>query len=117
MSIYVTTHAEKVYLERWQIRRSDKGELHFVGFSIVDCDGRVSTPVKTFDPVKRTGITASGSKYRLVGRAGRDSDAEYVWSVASRVWGITSWTDVTADLVPDWRQGLPLTEHDDDQVY
>jgi hypothetical protein len=99
-----------VYLERWQIRRSDKGELHFVGFNIADCDGRVSTPVKTFDPVKRTGITASGSKYRLVGRAGRDSDAEYVWSIASRVWGITSWTDITADLVPDWRQAQSLAE-------
>jgi hypothetical protein len=116
MSIYVTTQAEKIYLERWQIRRSNTGDLHFVGFNVVDCDGRVSTPVKTFDPVKRTGITASGSSYRLVGRAGHCSDAEYVWRIASKVWGITSWTDITAELVPDWRQGLPLTEHDDDQV-
>ena len=115
MPIYVSTQADKVYLERWQIRRSDKGDLHFVGFSVTDCDGRVSTPVKTFDPVKRTGITASGSRYRLVGRAGHCSDAEYVWRIASKAWGITSWTDATPELVPDWRQGLPITEGDDEE--
>lgn len=109
MSFHVASGAETVLLERWSIRQSDKGERHFVGHSALDCDGRVSTPIKSFDPVTRTGTTASGSRYQLMGRAGRDSDAEYVWRIASKAWGIQTWTDVTPDLVPDWRNGLPLS--------
>ncbi|SFU26333.1 hypothetical protein [Paraburkholderia aspalathi] len=112
MSFYVTSSAEMVFLERWSIRQSDKGERHFVGHNVLGCDGRVSTPIRAFDPLTRTGTTASGSNYRLVGRAGRDSDAEYVWGIASRAWGIETWTDVTPDLVPDWRSELPLIDDD-----
>ncbi|REG52094.1 hypothetical protein B0G80_8610 [Paraburkholderia sp. BL6669N2] len=112
MSIYMSSGAEMVLLERWSIRQSDKGERHFVGYDILACDGRVSTPIRSFDPVTRTATTASGSKYQLVGRAGRDSDGEYVWSIASKAWGIGVWTDVTPDLVPDWRSALPLADDD-----
>ena len=110
MSLYVTSGAERVYLERWSIRESDKGERHFLGHNIHSQDGRVSTPIRSFDPVTRTGTTATGSKYRLLGRAGRDSDAEYVWGTAVKAWGIKKWEDVTASLVPDWKIGLPLTD-------
>jgi hypothetical protein len=110
VSIYVTTSAEEVLMERWSIRESDKGSRHFVGRDVVKDDGRVSTPIQSFDPVTRTGVTASGSTYQLVGRAGRDADAEYVWNIASRAWGYETWTDITADLVPDWRNGLSLSK-------
>jgi hypothetical protein len=113
VSIYVTTSAEDVWLERWSIRESDKGERHFLGYDVLSCDCRVSTPIATFDQASRTGTTASGSRYRLVGRAGRDSDAEYVWGVASKVWGIKAWKDVTGDLVPDWRRAVPLSGDDE----
>jgi hypothetical protein len=98
-----------VVLERWSIReRDDTSERHFVGFDTVNNDGRVSTPIRVFDPVTRTGSTATGSTYQLVGRAGRDKDAEYVWSRVVRIWKIESWQDVTQDLVPNWRQALAI---------
>lgn len=105
MSVYVLPRAH-VVLERWTIREADNGNRHFVGHDRVEGDGRVSTPIQTFDPVTRTGSTASGSTYQLVGRAGRDSDAEYVWSNAVKAWEIKAWRDVTQELVPDWRQAL-----------
>lgn len=96
-----------VVLERWSIReRADTGERHFVGFDTVNNDGRVSSPIRAFDPITRTGSTATGSTYQLVGRAGQDGDAEYVWARVVRVWELKSWQDVTQVLVPDWRQGL-----------
>ena|SRR5258707_4836331 len=112
MRFYFSSSADMVLLERWSIRQSDKGERHFVGYDVLACDGRVSTPIRSFDPVTRTATTASGSTYQLVGRAGRDSDGEYVWRIASKAWGIGVWTDVTPDLVPDWRKALPLADDD-----
>jgi hypothetical protein len=108
MSIYVTTQPEIVNLAQWSIRASDKGERHFVGFHLDRGDGRVSTPIREFDPVTRTGRTASGSTYHLIGRAGRHSDAEYVWRIAAKAWGIEKWADITAELVPNWREDLTL---------
>jgi hypothetical protein len=101
---------------RWSIRESDKGEKHFLGHNILSQNGRVSTAIRFFDPVTRTGTTATGSKYRLLGKAGRDSDAEYVWGAAAKAWGIKKWEDVTASLVPDWRVGLPLTDSELDEM-
>jgi hypothetical protein len=100
MSLYFLAPCH-VVLERWSIReREDTGERHFVGFDAVNNDGRVSTPIQAFDPKTRT--------YELVGRAGHDRDGEYVWSRVLRIWEIKSWKDVTPDLVPDWRQALPI---------
>ncbi|REG49640.1 hypothetical protein B0G80_6038 [Paraburkholderia sp. BL6669N2] len=110
MSLYSLTGGEEVSLERWSIREADCGTRHFVGFDLAHHDGRVSTPIMSFDPKTRTGTTASGSIYRLVGRAGRDRDAEYVWGRAARGWGIAQWTDITPSLVPDWREAYPLSE-------
>ncbi|WP_341317466.1 hypothetical protein WN982_40050 [Paraburkholderia sp. IMGN_8] len=115
MSVYTVLHGEEVFLERWSIRESDRGTRHFVGFDIRRGDGRVSTPINEFDPATRTGKTENGSRYQLIGRAGHDSDAEYVWRIAIRAWGIGSWTDVTAELVPNWRQGLLLASGDGDE--
>jgi hypothetical protein len=109
MPIHCANGGDKVVLERWCVRETQTGSRHFVGFNIVGGEGRVSTPIQSFDPVMRTGLTASGSTYFLVGRAGHDSDAEYVWSLASKIWKIERWKDITAELVPDWRQGLPLS--------
>jgi hypothetical protein len=112
MSIYIAT-GSVVVLERWSIRETSAGTRHFLGFNLVDGDGRVSTPIQSFDPVTRTGVTESGSTYRLVGRAGHDQDAEYVWAIAAKAWEVEQWRDITAELVPDWQQGLPLSEQRD----
>jgi hypothetical protein len=110
MPIGVNMFSEHVILERWSIRETEAGARHFVGFSIVDNEGRVSTPILTFDPDSRTGTTSSGSTYTLVGRAGSDKDAEYVWRHAARTWKVEKWRDVTPELAPDWRMWLPRTE-------
>lgn len=114
MPIYVSTSSAHVVLERWSIREAGDGRRHFVGYSILDCDGRVSTPICSFDPVTRTGTTESGSTYQLVGRAGHDKDAEYVWSHAAKAWKVETWKDVTQDLVPNWRQGLAVDKPSQD---
>ncbi|MGF6770629.1 hypothetical protein P3T18_003108 [Paraburkholderia sp. GAS199] len=106
---------EKIFLERWCIRESNKGKRHFLGFSASDCYGRVSTPIVSFDPRTRTGVTSTGRKYYLLGRAGLDKDADYVWHRAARVWDITSWRDVTQQLCPDWRNPFPEAEADFDR--
>lgn len=100
----------EVVLECWSIRQASDGTRYFVGWNVYSRNGRVSTPIVSFDPQRRTGLTRSGSAYRLVGRAGHDSDAEYVWNHALRVWGISTWRDVTAELIPDWRNPDPLIE-------
>lgn len=97
-----------VVLELWCIRETDSGTRHFVGYNIVDGDGRVSTPIVEFDPEMGSGVTSSGSRYQLVGRAGQNRDAEYIWALATKAWNITSWTDITPTLVPDWRRGYVL---------
>jgi hypothetical protein len=74
----------------------------------MDGEGRVSTPITQFDAVTGTGVTSNGSRYQLVGRAGHNRDAEYVWALATKLWDIGSWTDITAALVPDWRRGYVL---------
>lgn len=95
-------------LELWCIRETDAGTRHFVGYNIVDGEGRVSTPIAVFDPVTGTGVTSNGIRYQLVGRAGQNRDAEYVWALAAKAWDVKSWTDVTPMLVPDWRRGYVL---------
>ena len=88
-----------VWLERWRVLQADLVFRHFVGFCIADQDGRVSTPIVSFNAVERTGITASGRRYILVGLPGFDDDAEYVWECYSRVFGIKEVVDVSEEYV------------------
>ncbi|RQS59703.1 hypothetical protein DID96_35200 [Burkholderia sp. Bp8963] len=110
MPIYRTSSVEDeptIYLAHWSVRKTGDGTLHLVGVNLVTQDGRVSTSVKQFDTERRVALTASGRRYELIGAGGYDADAEYVWNWAIRAWRIAVWTDVTAELVPDWRHGLP----------
>jgi len=116
MSIHASSSVDDdpvVSLESWSIRESNTGARHFVGFNLAERDGRVSTAIISFDSIMRTGVTATGRRYVLVGRAGFDRDAEYVWQWAVRQWRIQKWSDVTAELVPDWRQPLPAGPRDE----
>lgn len=109
MSIYsahTVSERPEIYLECWSIRETSAGNLHLVGFNIEDRDGRVSSRIVELDCARRIGATLTGRRYFLVGRAGYNSDAEYVWNWCVRNWNIESWKDVTADLIPDWRRGV-----------
>lgn len=111
MSIYTGAPVDDeptITLGAWSIRETNTGSRHFVGFNLASLDGRVSTPIVSFDPDTRTGVTASGRRYVLVGPAGFDRDAEYVWGWAARQWKVESWEDVSATLVPDLRLPLPV---------
>ena len=66
-------------LVRWRVYEGEDGARHFVGYNITEGEGRVSSAVTSFDPATRRGVTASGRVYALVGPAGYDADAEYVW--------------------------------------
>jgi hypothetical protein len=72
-----------VVLKDWNILmiKSPSGGFSelFVGFSVGDGLGRVSTVIKNYDETSREGSTFSGSTYRLIGEPGLPhSDAIYV---------------------------------------
>lgn len=109
MSIYLGPSAKDIpviFLERWSIRETPSGNRYFVGFCTELCDGRVSTPIVSFDPRTRIGLTESGREYRLMGRAGFDKDADYVWNCVVSVRKLARWADITKQLCPDWRNPL-----------
>lgn len=72
--------AGAVELIEWNIIEIPQtGTRHFVGFSIYDKFGRVSTPIVEFDEVTFLGKTQSGSEYLLKGAPGKvHDDALYV---------------------------------------
>lgn len=67
----------EVRLSPWQIY-AVKDSLHFVGQRPGWGEGRVSTPITSFDPETGRGITESGRIYQLVGPPGYDREADYV---------------------------------------
>ena len=77
----------EISLELWNIVEIKIGESntrHFVGYCVEDRQGRVSTPILTFDKDKGVGTTRSGSKYQLVGEPGHvHPDGLYVFEVTT----------------------------------
>lgn len=69
-----------VVLRKWNIIKIEEtGSKHFVGFSIYDHLGRVSTPIVEFDRVAGKGVTESGSIYSFEEPPGKvHTDALYV---------------------------------------
>jgi hypothetical protein len=68
--------------------------IHFAGYT--GYEGRVCSPVKTYDPVTKRGVTQSGRVYELVpDRPGLNGDADYVWHNWLRRNGNPKFTDVT----------------------
>jgi len=110
MSLCAAIGGGEVVLGRWSIRETNSERRHFLGLNLAYGDGRVSTPIQSFDPGTRTGVTTSGSTCRLVEPVGQDKDPEYVGFYAAKAWEIEQWRDITAELVPDCRRDLPLSE-------
>src|SRR4051812_5100314 len=66
-------------LIEWQVIEF-RGGRSFVGFDSVGQTGMVSSCIKEWDPTTRTAITLSGSRYRLIGPAKMNNDAQFVLS-------------------------------------
>ena len=79
------TQEPETKLTRWRVflvkgnlgEGENKDTIHFVGYA--DYEGRVCSPVQTYDPTTKRGITRSGRVYELCGSSGMDRDAMYVW--------------------------------------
>lgn len=87
----------KVGLTSWRVLETDYGTRHFIGHSVEDNIGRVSTPISSFDRAKRTGRTLSGREYKLLGPPGLDEEAVYVWEYCSHIWRFATAKDVSEE--------------------
>jgi hypothetical protein len=75
------TEEPEIDLVSWKvIEVRPSGARHFVGFSKAGHEGRISSRIEDFDNERLVGRTKSGRVYRLVGPAGVNRDAEYVFS-------------------------------------
>ena len=87
-------------LTQWRVFKvkgiPGEGEtIHFVGRA--EWEGRVCSPVQTYDPTNKRGVTRSGRVYELLGPSGHNGDAMYVWSKWCTINNIEEVTDLTAE--------------------
>jgi hypothetical protein len=93
MSIWLTRPVDQepsITLRSWKIIETieDKPSRHFVGYNNAGREGRVSSPIVTFDPGTMRGVTHTGRVYELKGPPGLNMDAEYVldrWKAGYKV--------------------------------
>ncbi|GAB3758905.1 hypothetical protein GCM10028796_05280 [Ramlibacter monticola] len=71
---------------------------HFVGHSVEDRHGQVSSAVESFDPATGCGRTSSGRIYRLQGQAGGHADARHTWKRWKEINMISAERDVTPEV-------------------
>jgi hypothetical protein len=88
-----------ISISDWQIFETEHGSRHFVGSNIRDDTGRVSTAIQELDLTLLRGVTSSGRVYQLVGPRGCSGDGQYIWGRWCAVNGVTSYTDVTTDVL------------------
>lgn len=101
MALWLThpiTQQASLTLKDWSVIEPPDGERHFVGYCVENCEGRVSSPIKSFDPATLRGSTATGRVYQLKGEPGHHSDAQYVLSNWLAMYKLSAWTDVTDAL-------------------
>lgn len=79
-----------ITLIRWSVMEAKTGERYLVGYNLEDLEGRVSTPLASFDASKAEAVTGSGRIYKLMGKPGADPDGLYVWSRVCRVRNIVA---------------------------
>lgn len=87
----------RVWLTSWRVLETDYGTRHFIGHSVEDNIGRVSTPISAFDIATRMGKTRNGREYKLLGPPGLDEEAVYVWEHYSHIWRFASAKDVSEE--------------------
>lgn len=100
-SVSDTSSEPNVSISDWQIFETEHGSRHFVGSDIRDHTGRVSTAIQEFNLALLRGVTSSGRVYQLVGPRGCSADGQYIWAHWCAVNEVTSYTDVTAEVVAE----------------
>jgi len=86
-------------IENWSIHKMafptlPKVSLHLVGDSS-KTNGRVTSEIKQFNPLKRQIITRSGRVYTLVGSAGTSENSQYILNLWKRKNDVINDIDVT----------------------
>jgi len=66
----------------------------------------VSSAIASFDFSARTGVTASGRKYMLIGESGRDDDTDYVWML----WALYNAVETAEDVSGEY-EARGIGEH------
>jgi len=66
-------------LNSWHIYELPNGDRHLNGWACESREGRASSSIEKFDITTLQAQTSSGRVYRLIGRPGSNSDADYVW--------------------------------------
>lgn len=102
MSLWLTAPVAaipRIELARWMLICTEVGEVHAVGYNAGASEGRVSSPLLSFDVTQRTGTTRSGRTYALLGPPGVDADAQYVFDAWLRINRVLAWTEVTVDVL------------------
>lgn len=77
---------------------------HLVGYSPRNREGRVSSPIKTFDPAKRLVKTRSGRVYEMCGDPGSCADAEHTWAAWRRIHDANVVAEVTSEHFAQMQQ-------------
>lgn len=88
----------------YQVQRvegEEKDTIHFVGLASSYFEGRVSSPILSFDEVKMEGISRSGRVYKLEGKPGSHPDAQHVWKSWLQINGNPDYMDVSQKFKGD----------------
>jgi ribosomal protein L34 len=93
------TDEPEVSISQWRILETPDGQRYFVGHDDRHRTGRVSTPVRTFDPSIQQGESKSGRRYRMVGPPGRAVDGQWLWDRCCKVREVESYIDVTQQML------------------
>lgn len=89
-------------LAHWRVFLVE-GNWHVVAWCVESADGRVTSPVNTFDAAGRLAATKSGRLYRLAGPPGDNGDADYTWHRWKHLLGVQKAQDITYQVF----QALP----------
>ena len=88
----------------WMLIRTETGDVHVVGYNLTEGEGRVSSPLMTFDPATRIATTRSGRRYVLQGEPGMDPDAKYTFAAWCEITRVVRWDDVSAEVLAHGRE-------------
>ena len=93
----------EIRLRQWQIfevkfPQKPNRTIHFVGYSVHDRAGQVSSAIQKFDPKTMRGITESGRVYQLLELPGWNADAEHTWRRWKSICSVADEVDVTGSI-------------------
>ncbi|HOY70275.1 MAG TPA: hypothetical protein PL131_10985 [Methylotenera sp.] len=97
------TAQPNVQLTQWCIKESKNSEgvisRHFIGYDCMCREGRVSSDIVEFNPLRLRGKTSSGRIYELCGPSSQNADANYVWAKWRLINRTVNEKDIT---IEDW---------------